>query len=52
MSKKDKQGYPTCVRISRAIPSFRAVPATALCVHSSLTLMTVGFEDGSIMLYR
>ncbi|XP_008204135.1 vacuolar protein sorting-associated protein 11 homolog isoform X1 [Nasonia vitripennis] len=52
LAKKDKQGYPTCVRISRAIPSYRAVPASALCVHSSLTLMAVGFEDGSIMLYR
>ncbi|XP_011503306.1 PREDICTED: vacuolar protein sorting-associated protein 11 homolog [Ceratosolen solmsi marchali] len=50
--KKDKQGFPTCVRISRAVPSYRAIPANVLCVHSSLTLMAVGFEDGSIMLYR
>ncbi|XP_058799921.1 vacuolar protein sorting-associated protein 11 homolog isoform X5 [Phymastichus coffea] len=52
LAKKDKQGYPLCIRISRAIPSYRAVPASALCVHASLTLMAVGFEDGSIMLYR
>lgn len=52
LAKKDKQGFPTCVRISRAIPSYRAVPVSSLCVHSSLTLMAVGFEDGSIMLYR
>ncbi|XP_076240073.1 vacuolar protein sorting 11 isoform X2 [Calliopsis andreniformis] len=52
LAKPDKQGNPTCVRISRVIPSFKAVPATALCVHSSLTLMAVGFGDGSIMLYR
>ncbi|KAK0086649.1 hypothetical protein PV325_013769 [Microctonus aethiopoides] len=50
--KLDKQDNPTCIRISRAIPSFRAVPVTALCVHSSLTLMAIGFNDGSIMLYR
>ncbi|XP_063984513.1 vacuolar protein sorting-associated protein 11 homolog [Diachasmimorpha longicaudata] len=50
--KLDKQENPTCVRISRAIPSFRPVPATALCVHQSLTMMAVGFADGSIMLYR
>ncbi|XP_051174547.1 vacuolar protein sorting-associated protein 11 homolog [Leptopilina boulardi] len=52
LAKKDKQGFPTCVRISRAIPSYRAVPVSSLCVHSSLTFMAVGFEDGSIMLYR
>jgi len=52
LAKPDKQGNPTCVRISRAVPSYRAVPATALCVHSSLTLMAIGFGDGSIMLYR
>ncbi|KAK9307140.1 hypothetical protein QLX08_002461 [Tetragonisca angustula] len=52
LAKPDKQGNPTCLRISRAIPSYRAVPATALCVHTSLTLMAVGFGDGSIMLYR
>ncbi|XP_017787997.1 PREDICTED: vacuolar protein sorting-associated protein 11 homolog [Habropoda laboriosa] len=52
LAKLDKQGSPTCVRISRAIPSYKAVPATALCVHTNLTLMAVGFADGSIMLYR
>ncbi|KAL7292944.1 hypothetical protein TKK_0013397 [Trichogramma kaykai] len=52
LDKKDKQGNPLCIRISRAIPSYKAIAATTLCVHSSLTLMAVGFEDGSIMLYR
>ncbi|XP_076642334.1 vacuolar protein sorting 11 [Halictus rubicundus] len=52
LAKLDKQGNPTCVRISRAIPSNRGVPATALYVHTSLTLMAIGFGDGSIMLYR
>ncbi|XP_012258670.2 vacuolar protein sorting-associated protein 11 homolog [Athalia rosae] len=52
LSKPDKHGNPTCVRISRAVPGYRAVPATALCVHTGLTLMAVGFGDGSIMLYR
>ncbi|XP_043279403.1 vacuolar protein sorting-associated protein 11 homolog [Venturia canescens] len=50
--KLDKHENPTCVRISRAIPSYRAIPATSLCVHPSMTLMAVGFGDGSIMLYR
>ncbi|XP_066597141.1 vacuolar protein sorting-associated protein 11 homolog [Prorops nasuta] len=52
LAKPDKHGNPTCIRISRAIPSYKAVPATALCVHSSLALMAVGFGDGSILLYR
>ncbi|XP_012278294.1 vacuolar protein sorting-associated protein 11 homolog isoform X2 [Orussus abietinus] len=52
LAKPDKQGIPTCIRITRAIPSYRAVPPTALCVHANLTIMAVGFEDGSIMLYR
>ncbi|XP_033330810.1 vacuolar protein sorting 11 [Megalopta genalis] len=52
LSKPDKQGNPSCVRISRAIPSNRGVPATALYVHTSLTLMAIGFGDGSVMLYR
>ncbi|XP_078033958.1 vacuolar protein sorting 11 isoform X1 [Augochlora pura] len=52
LSKLDKQGNPSCVRISRAIPSNKGVPATALYVHTSLTLMAIGFEDGSVMLYR
>ncbi|XP_046491290.1 vacuolar protein sorting-associated protein 11 homolog isoform X2 [Neodiprion pinetum] len=52
LAKLDKHGNPTCVRISRAVPGYRAVPASALCVHSGLTLMAVGFGDGSIMLYR
>lgn len=52
LAKPDKQGNPICVRISRAIPSYRAVPVTTLHVHTSLSLMAVGFGDGSIMLYR
>ncbi|XP_015430212.1 PREDICTED: vacuolar protein sorting-associated protein 11 homolog [Dufourea novaeangliae] len=52
IAKADKQLNTICVRISRAIPNYRAVPATALCVHTSLTTMAIGFEDGSIMFYR
>ncbi|XP_023245640.1 vacuolar protein sorting-associated protein 11 homolog [Copidosoma floridanum] len=52
LAVRDKQDCPLCVRISRAIPSYKAVPVSALCIHSSLTLMAVGFEDGSVMLYR
>ncbi|XP_076184053.1 vacuolar protein sorting 11 [Ptiloglossa arizonensis] len=52
LAKLNKHGNPTCVRISRAISGYKAVPATTMCVHTSLTLMAIGFADGSIMLYR
>ncbi|CAG0895646.1 unnamed protein product [Cyprideis torosa] len=48
-----KDGSPLCTRISRVIPpGNRPTPATAVAVHESLTLMAIGFEDGSVMLYR
>lgn len=52
LDKADKQGHPTCVRISRAIPNNKPENVTALCVHENLNLMAVGFNDGSVILYR
>ncbi|XP_047107852.1 vacuolar protein sorting-associated protein 11 homolog isoform X3 [Schistocerca piceifrons] len=52
LDKTDKQGHPTCVRISRAIPNNKPENVTALCVHENLNLMAVGFNDGSVILYR
>jgi hypothetical protein len=52
LDKLDKQGHPVCLRISRAIPNNKALPATALSVYDNLNLMAVGFSDGSILLYR
>lgn len=52
IEKLDKQGLPMCVRISRAIPNNRPVPVSEFCVHENLSLIAVGFSDGSIVLYR
>lgn len=52
LDKLDKQGHPMCVRISRTIPNNKPEHASALCVHENLNLMAVGFNDGSILLYR
>ena len=52
LDKVDKHGNPLCIRISRAIPNNKPVQASALAVHENLNLMAVGFEDGSILLFR
>ncbi|XP_063625804.1 vacuolar protein sorting-associated protein 11 homolog [Cydia splendana] len=52
-SRRDRHDNPTCVRVSRAVPShMRATPATALAVHDNKNLLAVGFQDGSVTLYR
>ncbi|KPJ02358.1 Vacuolar protein sorting-associated protein 11-like [Papilio xuthus] len=49
-SRSDRD--PTCTRVSRAVPShLRATPATALAVHNK-NLLAVGFQDGSVSLFR
>ena len=48
----DNQGHPFCTRISRVVPTYKAIMPTTLYVHATLILMAIGFEDGSIMLYR
>ncbi|XP_073961972.1 vacuolar protein sorting-associated protein 11 homolog [Choristoneura fumiferana] len=51
--RKDRHGNPICVRMSRAVPShMRPTPATALAVHENKNLLAVGFQDGSVSLYR
>ncbi|KAG7312382.1 hypothetical protein JYU34_001870 [Plutella xylostella] len=52
-SRTARHGGPACVRASRAVPShMRATPATALAVHQNKNLMAVGFQDGSVSLFR
>jgi len=53
LDKKDKFGVPFCSRVQPTIPGDN-VPsrATAFVVHENLTLMAVGFEQGSCTLYK
>ncbi|XP_022189804.2 vacuolar protein sorting-associated protein 11 homolog [Nilaparvata lugens] len=52
VDKVDRHGSPVCLRILRAALPSRAVQATCLCLNESLTIMAVGFVDGSVALYR
>uniref|UniRef100_A0A5S6R317 Vacuolar protein sorting-associated protein 11 homolog n=1 Tax=Trichuris muris TaxID=70415 RepID=A0A5S6R317_TRIMR len=52
LDRLDKQGVPFVVRCSKTSPSNRPVKTTSLAVDSTLSLMAVGFEDSSLMLYR
>lgn len=51
-SRNDKNGTPFCHRITRAIPGNKPVNASTICVHETLQLLAIGFEDGSLLLYR
>ncbi|CAG9564964.1 unnamed protein product [Danaus chrysippus] len=52
-SRVDRHGNPQCVRTARAMPSHgHNVQATALAVHDNKNLLAVGFQDGSVTLYR
>ncbi|XP_047535225.1 vacuolar protein sorting-associated protein 11 homolog [Vanessa atalanta] len=52
-SRVDRHGNPQCVRTSRAVPSHMyPTQATALAVHDNKNLLAVGFQDGSVTLYR
>ncbi|XP_026321617.1 vacuolar protein sorting-associated protein 11 homolog [Hyposmocoma kahamanoa] len=52
-SRSDRHGNPICVRVSRAVPShMRSTPTTALAVHDNKNLLAVGFQDGSVSLFR
>ncbi|XP_052751117.1 vacuolar protein sorting-associated protein 11 homolog isoform X2 [Galleria mellonella] len=52
-SRTDRHGNPKCVRVCRAVPShMRPTPATALAVHENKNLLAVGFQDGSVSLFR
>ncbi|KAG8258028.1 Vacuolar protein sorting-associated protein 11 [Homalodisca vitripennis] len=52
VEKPDRQGHPTCVRISRAHLPNKAVSTSCLCLNDNLTLMAVGFIDGSVIIYQ
>ncbi|CAH0720431.1 unnamed protein product, partial [Brenthis ino] len=52
-SRVDRHGNPQCVRTSRAVPSHMyPTQATSLAVHDNKNLLAVGFQDGSVTLYR
>ncbi|XP_053611188.1 vacuolar protein sorting-associated protein 11 homolog [Plodia interpunctella] len=52
-SRMDRHGNPKCVRVCRAVPShMHPTPATALAVHENKNLIAVGFQDGSVSLFR
>ncbi|BES88341.1 RING [Nesidiocoris tenuis] len=50
--KLDKNDQPVCLRVTRvSIPNKVVIP-TAICVSDNMTIMAVGFNDGSILIYR
>lgn len=52
-SRADRQKNPLSVKICRAVPShMRPTPTTALAVHENKNLLAVGFQDGSVTLFR
>ncbi|XP_046856298.1 vacuolar protein sorting-associated protein 11 homolog [Xenia sp. Carnegie-2017] len=52
LDKTDKLGNPLCMRITRALPGNKPVAVTCLSVYENLTQMAVGFEDGSVVVYK
>ncbi|KAL0275277.1 UNVERIFIED_CONTAM: hypothetical protein PYX00_003181 [Menopon gallinae] len=50
--KLDKNGNPTCVRTTRLNLGQKTVQPTCLSVQEGSSLLAVGFEDGSILLFR
>ncbi|XP_050409252.1 vacuolar protein sorting-associated protein 11 homolog [Patella vulgata] len=49
---KMERGNPLCTRITRAIPGNKPTPVTCLAVHDNLNYMAVGFETGSVVLFK
>ncbi|XP_069106820.1 vacuolar protein sorting-associated protein 11 homolog isoform X1 [Argopecten irradians] len=49
---KIEKGTPVCTRITRAIPGNKPTPVTCLAVHENLAWMAVGFENGSVVLFK
>ncbi|XP_074656340.1 vacuolar protein sorting-associated protein 11 homolog [Tubulanus polymorphus] len=52
LDKIDKSGIPTCSRIVRAIPGNNPTPVTCISVHENLNYLAVGFENGSVVLFK
>ena len=53
MDNTNKQGVPFCSRVQPAIPE-NNVPSYVSCfaVHENLSMMAVGFDQGSCMIYK
>ncbi|PVD32476.1 hypothetical protein C0Q70_07915 [Pomacea canaliculata] len=51
LDKIDK-GIPVCTRLTRAIPSNKPTPVTCFTVHENFNFMAVGFENGTVILYK
>ncbi|KAK2192568.1 hypothetical protein NP493_28g12051 [Ridgeia piscesae] len=49
---KVEKGNPLCSRIARAIPGNTPTKVTCLTVHENLNHMAVGFQNGSIVLFK
>lgn len=51
--KTDRLNQPTCIRVIRANSGF-TVPTRVTCIecNDNLTLMAIGYEDGTIVLYH
>ncbi|XP_031570001.1 vacuolar protein sorting-associated protein 11 homolog [Actinia tenebrosa] len=52
LDKTDKLGNPVCCQMLRAIPGNKPVAVSCLAVLENLTQMAIGFDDGSVVVYR
>ncbi|WAR00818.1 VPS11-like protein [Mya arenaria] len=46
------KGVPICTRICRAIPANKPTPVTCITVHENLNYMAVGFQNGSVVMFK
>lgn len=49
---KLEKGSPICTRICRAIPANKPTPVTCFTVHENLNWMAVGFDNGSVVVFK
>ncbi|KAH3841675.1 vacuolar protein sorting-associated protein 11 homolog [Dreissena polymorpha] len=49
---KMEKGVPVCTRITRAIPANKPTPVTCVAAHENLNWMAVGFENGTVLLFK
>lgn len=52
VSRLDKNGVPFCYRITKLIVGNKPIHVSAICVDEGLQLLSVGFVDGTVLLYR
>ena len=50
--KLDRAGNATCVRLFRALAGSEALNVTCISVHENLSQLAIGFENGTILLYK